>query len=54
MGHLRTKNARAGSRRAQFELWIFSYTIRRALSKKRLSRLLSSGPVMPAQIYCAR
>jgi len=36
---LETQNARAGFRRAQFQLWIFSCTIRRRSSKKWLSRL---------------
>jgi hypothetical protein len=31
----------AASRRAQYELWIFSYAIRRESSRKRLSRLMS-------------
>jgi hypothetical protein len=34
------KNARAGFRRAQFRLWIFSYTFLPRSSKKRLSRLM--------------
>jgi hypothetical protein len=34
------KNARADFRRAQFRLWIFSYTILPRSSKKRLSRLM--------------
>jgi hypothetical protein len=34
------KNARAGFRRSQFRLWIFSYTILPWSSKKRLSRLM--------------
>jgi len=35
-----TQSARADSRRAQFRLWIFSYTILVRSSKKRASRLL--------------
>jgi hypothetical protein len=34
------QNARSASRRAQFQLWIFSYTIWRRSSKKRVSRLM--------------
>src|SRR3981189_1114054 len=37
-----TQSARAGSRRAQFQLWIFSYTINGPPSKKWLSRLKMS------------
>jgi hypothetical protein len=36
-----TQNARSASRRAQFQLWIFSYTNLAAPSKKRLSRVMS-------------
>jgi hypothetical protein len=39
------QNARAGFQRAQFELWIFSYTIRRQSSKKWLSRLMIAGRI---------
>jgi hypothetical protein len=39
------KNARAVSRRAQFQLWIFSYTINRPPSKKWLSRLMIENPI---------
>jgi hypothetical protein len=34
------QSARAASRRAQFQLWIFSYTNSRRSSKKRASRLM--------------
>jgi hypothetical protein len=40
----KTQNARAASRRAQFQLWIFSYTNLVGSSKKRVSRLMI-GPV---------
>ena len=36
-----TQSARSASRRAQFQLWIFSYTILVAPSKKRVSRVLN-------------
>jgi hypothetical protein len=35
-----TQSARAASRRAQFQLWIFSYTILVGSSKKRVSRVM--------------
>jgi hypothetical protein len=35
-----TESARAGSRRAQFQLWIFSYKILVGSSKKCVSRVL--------------
>jgi hypothetical protein len=35
-----TQSARSASRRAQFQLWIFSYTKLVASSKKRLSRVM--------------
>ena len=35
-----TQNARSASRRAQFQLWIFSYTILAGLSKNRVSRVM--------------
>src|ERR1700704_1442402 len=45
------ENARAGFRRAQFRLWIFSYTILPRASKKRLSRLMI-GRVGKARSAC--
>jgi hypothetical protein len=35
-----TQSARAASRRAQFQLWIFSYTILVGPSKKYVSRVM--------------
>ena len=37
---VKTQSARSASRRAQFQLWIFSYTAFRRSSKKRMSRLI--------------
>jgi hypothetical protein len=36
----RHAKSRRGGRRAQFQLWIFSYTVLARSSKKRLSRIL--------------
>src|ERR1700730_14068977 len=36
---LKTQSARSASRRAQFQLWIFSYTFGARSSKNRVSRL---------------
>ena len=47
------KNARAAFRRAQFRLWIFSYTLLPRSSKKRLSRLMICR-VGKARSACAR
>jgi hypothetical protein len=42
------KNTRTDFRRAQFRLWIFSYTILPRSSKKRLSRLMIGfGAIAP-------
>jgi hypothetical protein len=43
-----TQSARAASRRAQFRLWIFSYTILVAPSKKRVSRVMIQGSRDPS------